>query len=34
MLDANKKKFMAIILHFYIIINKIYLYNYNNKIIV
>jgi len=32
MLDGDKKKFMKIILKFYIIINKIYLYNYNDKI--
>jgi len=30
MLDGDKKKFMAITLKLYIIVNKIYLYNYNN----
>jgi len=34
MLDVDKKIFIAIILNFYIIANKIYLYNYNEKIIV
>jgi len=33
MLDGDKK-IMAIILNFYIIVNKIYLYNYNDKITV
>jgi len=28
MLDGNIQKFMAIILTFYIVVNKIYLYNY------
>jgi len=32
MLDGDKKKFMTITLKFYIIINKIYLYNYSDKI--
>jgi len=34
MLDVDKKTFMAIILNFYIIANKSYLYNYNEKITV
>jgi len=34
MLDNNKTKFMTITLNFYIIVNKIYLYNYSDKIIV
>jgi len=34
MLDGDKKKFMAITLKFYIIVNKIDLYNYSNKITV
>ena len=33
MLDSDKMKFMTIILKFYIIVNKIYLYNYSDKII-
>ena len=32
MLDVDKKTFMAIILNFYIIANKSYLYNYSEKI--
>jgi len=32
MLDDDKKIFMKITLNFYIIVNKIYLYNYSNKI--
>jgi len=34
MLDDNKKTLMAITLNLYIIVNKIYLYNYSHKIIV
>jgi len=34
MLDGDKKNSMTIKLNFYIIVNKIYLYNYNDKIIV
>jgi len=34
MLDVDKKKFMTITLKFYIVINKIYLYNYSDKITV
>jgi len=34
MLDGDKKKFMTIILKFYIIVNKIYLYNYGDKVTV
>jgi len=34
MLDGGKMKFMAITLNFYIIVNKFYLYNYSDKIIV
>jgi len=34
MLDGDKKKFMAITLNFYIIVNKMYLYNYSDKITV
>jgi len=34
MLDGDKKKFNAIILNFYIIVKKIYLYNYSKKITV
>jgi len=33
-LDGDKKKLMAITLNFYIVVNKIYLYNYSEKIIV
>jgi len=32
MLDGGKKIFMIIILNFYIVVNKIHLYNYNEKI--
>jgi len=32
MLDDDKKIFMAITLNFYIVVNKIYLYNYSEKI--
>jgi len=32
MLDGDKNKFMAITIIFYIILNKIYLYNYSDKI--
>jgi len=32
MLDGDKKKFMAITLNFFIIVNKSYLYNYSKKI--
>jgi len=31
MLDGDKKIFMAITLNFYIVVNKIYLYNYGEK---
>jgi len=34
MLDGDKKKFMTITLNFYIIVNKIYLYNSSDKITV
>jgi len=34
MLDGNKKKYMENTLKFYIIVNKIYLNNYRDKIIV
>jgi len=34
MLDGDKKIFMTITLNFYIIVNKSYLYNYSEKIIV
>jgi len=34
MLDGDKKIFIAITLNFYIIVNKSYLYNYSEKIIV
>jgi len=34
MLDSDKKKIHAITLNFYIIVNKSYLYNYSEKIIV
>jgi len=34
MLDVDKRTFMTIILNFYIIANKIYLYNYSETIIV
>ena len=30
-LDGDKKIFMAIILNFYIVVNKSYLYNYTEK---
>jgi len=32
MLDGDKNKFIAITLKFYVIVNKIYLYNYSDKI--
>jgi len=32
MLDSDKKIFMTIILNFYIVINKNYLYNYSKKV--
>jgi len=32
MLDGDKKIFMTIILNFYIVVNKIYLYNYSEKL--
>ena len=32
MLHGDKKKFMTITLKFYVIVNKIYLYNYSDKI--
>jgi len=32
MLDGDKKVFMTIILNFYIVVNKSYLYNYTEKI--
>jgi len=32
MLDGDKKKFMAITLNFYIVVNTNYLYNYSEKI--
>jgi len=32
MLDGDKKIFMTITLNFYIVVNKIYLYNYTEKI--
>jgi len=31
MLDGDKKIFMTITLNFYIVVNKIYLYNYSEK---
>jgi len=31
MLNGDKKTFMTITLHFYIIVNKNYLYNYSEK---
>jgi len=34
MFDGDKKKFMTITLNFYITVNKLYLYNYSNKITV
>jgi len=34
MLDGDKKVFMAITLNFYIVVNKIYLHNYSEKITV
>jgi len=34
MLDSDKKIFMTITLNFYIIVNKIYLYNYSEKVII
>jgi len=34
MLDGDKNKLMAVTFNFYIIINKIYLYNYSEKITV
>jgi len=33
-LDGDKKIFMTITLNFYIVVNKSYLYNYNEKITV
>jgi len=32
MLDDDKVKFKTITLYFYIIVNKIYLYNYSDKL--
>jgi len=32
MFDGNKKIFMPVKLNYYVIVNKIYLYNYNDKI--
>jgi len=32
MLNGDKKIFKVITLHFYIVVNKSYLYNYNEKI--
>ena len=32
MLDGDKKKFIAITLNFYIVVNKNYLYNYSENI--
>jgi len=34
MLDGDKTKLIAITLNFYIIVNKIYLYSYSDKITV
>jgi len=34
MLDGDKKLFMTITLNFYIVVNNIYLNNYNEKITV
>jgi len=31
-LDGDKKIFMTITLNFYIVVNKIYLYNYSEKL--
>jgi len=33
MLDGDKKIFIAITSNFYIVVNKIYLYNYSEKLL-